>query len=66
MTADKSILLSRGFIFYYGGEITKAYNVTNRIYEDGHKSGDDKAFPVTMLILLAQIHFTRKNYQKAL
>lgn len=66
MTVDKSIILNRAFLHYYGGEITKALNFVSRTYEEILKTGEGKHLLVTTGLVLAQINFIKKNYQKAL
>ena len=39
MTVDKSIILNRAFLHYYGGEVTKALNFASRTYEEILKTG---------------------------
>jgi hypothetical protein len=66
MTVDKSIILNRAFLHYYSGEITKALNFVSRTHEEIIKTGEGKHLLVTTTLMLAQINFIKKNYQKAL
>jgi len=66
MTVDKSIILNRAFLHYYGGEVTKALSFVNRTYEEVNKTGEGKHLLTTTTLMLAQIHFIKRNYQKAL
>ena len=66
MTVDKSIILNRAFLHYSAGEITKALNLVTRIYEEILKTQEGSHLLVTAMLILAQIHFLKRNYGKAL
>lgn len=66
MTVDKSIILNRAFLHYYGGEVSKALNFVNKTYEETHKTGEGRHLLTTTMLMMAQIHFVKKNYAKSL
>jgi hypothetical protein len=68
MTIDKATILNRAQLLLYSGDIEKAYSIISKSYEEIKKSKVqiENKMVTTHLILLAQIHFLKKNYKDAL
>lgn len=62
---ERSIILLRGFLLYYNGDLVKANNIFSKAYDD---LANDKQtnLPVPALLGLAYISFVKKAYAKSL
>lgn len=62
---ERSIILFRGFLLYYSGELGKANNIFSKAYDDlGNENKNN--LPVPALLGLAEICFVKKSYAKSL
>ena len=66
MSAEKAVIELRGFMTLFNGDISNAYNIFIKSYQEAGRGNGDEAPSVISLLGLAHVHFAKKQYEKAL
>lgn len=65
MSAENTVILLRGFMTYFNGDFSNAFNIFIKSFQEG-SSEQEAALSTISLLGLAQINFVKKSYAKSL
>lgn len=65
-SVDISFLINRALYYFYEGDLAKASEFASKIYSEASAANNTQIdFRVAVLLLQAQISYSKRNYAKA-